>query len=264
MITSMRQGNNKLQSWNMTKRMLGCLVICAAMNGLCVPAAQADEDLSDLAGRIEYAYYAADGRSLQQSLDALEHLTDDDTHRDLVNSYLNYGRWKLSQLVAKSDPDRAQQAADACADSKATTKQVTSQATHHALVAACLEMLGELRPLRKVLYRSRRDAELTEARQIGAVIAQVQFISAWITSRKNDTAEADAALKQALTQFDQAETAAGSSDAGWGHAEAAYLLGKSENARGNVLAARNALEQALVLAPDYREAQQLLRSLTLK
>lgn len=234
------------------------------MNVACVVAAHADEDLNDLAGRIEYAYYAADGRSLQQSLDALAHLSEEATNRDLANSYLNYGRWKLAQLLAGADSERAQQAAEDCADSKTKTKQPAALAVHHALVAACLEMLGELRPLRRVLYRSHRDAELTEAKQTRFVIAQVQFIAAWIAIRKNDTANADAALKQALTQFDQAETAAGSSESGWGHAEACYLLGKSESARGNLLAARNALEQALVLAPDYRDAQQLLRSLTLK
>lgn len=256
----MWQGNNKLRSWNKAKLLLGCWLV----NGLGSGAAHADAELSDLAGRIEYAYYAGDTRSLQQSVAALEHLAGDDTQRDLLSSYLNYGRWKLAELSIKSDPNRAQQAADACVDTKITSKKAASNATQHALVAACLETLVELRPLRKVLYRGRRDAELNEARQSGANIAQVQFIAAWIAGRKNETVDADTSLKQALTQFDQAETAAGSSDAGWGHAEAAYLFGKSLAARGDVLAARNALEQALVLAPDYREAQQLLRSLTLK
>jgi Tfp pilus assembly protein PilF len=50
----------------------------------------------------------------------------------------------------------------------------------------------------------------------------------------------------------------------WGYAETCYLLGKVELERGNVLAARNALEQALLQAPDYRDAQQLLQSLNLK
>jgi tetratricopeptide (TPR) repeat protein len=260
MIVTMRQGNKRLRRLYTAKRLLGCM----AVNFLCIAAVHAEEDLRDLAGRIEYSYYAADGRGLQQSLDALAQLADDTSERDLLNSYLNYGRWKLSQLLAKSDPDRAQDAAEACADSKTNSKQAAARATSHALVAACLDMLGELRPLRKVLYRGRRDDALTEARQSGATIAQVQFIAAWISGRKNETLQADAELKRALTQYDQAETAAGSSDAGWGHAEAAYLLGKSHAARGDTLAARNALEQALILAPDYREAQLLLRSLTLK
>ena len=35
-------------------------------------------------------------------------------------------------------------------------------------------------------------------------------------------------------------------------------------ARGNALAARNMLERALVLAPDYRDARQALQSLNVK
>jgi len=250
-----------LQRWNTIGPKL---LLVLLVTGLYAGLVHADEDLGDLAGRIEYAYYAADARSLQQSVAALEHLQSDAGHQDLFDSYLNYGRWKLAQLMAKSDADKAQQAADACADSRSSSKQAAAQATHHALVAACMEMLIELRPLRKVLYRGRRDAELNEAKQTGANIAQVQFIAAWIGARTNDAATTEASLRQALSQFDQAETAADSSNAGWGHAEAAYMLGKSAIARGDSLTARNALEQALVLAPDYREAQQLLRTLTLK
>ena len=240
--------------------MLGYL----AVSGMSIGVADADEHLRDLAGRIEYSYYAADARGLQQSLDALAKLSGDATHPDLGASYLNYGRWKLAQLLAKDDASRAAELAEACADTKPASKNSASLATQHALVAACLEMLGELRPLRRILYRSHRDTELAAAQQTGSKIAQVQFIAAWIASRLNASASPGDALKQALVQFDVAETAAGSSDAGWGHAEACYLQGKAESAHGNLLAARNALEQALVLAPDYRDAQQLLRSLSLK
>ena len=45
----------------------------------------------------------------------------------------------------------------------------------------------------------------------------------------------------------------------WGHAEALALLGKSYLQRGEPVAARDALERALVMAPDYREAQELLQ-----
>lgn len=261
MIAAMWRGIYSLRYWNAFKwAMLGCL----AVNGLCIAVAHADEDLRDLAGRVEYSYYAADVRGLQQSLDALAKLSGDVPTADLAESYLNYGRWKLSQLLAKNDSGRAAELAETCADTKPASKNAANLATQHALVAACLEMLGELRPLRRILYRNHRDAELAAAQQTGSAVAQVQFIAAWIASRLNEPTSPNAALKQALAQFDVAETAAGSSNSGWGHAEACYLQGKAESARGDLLAARNALEQALVLAPDYRDAQQLLRSLTLK
>ncbi len=46
----------------------------------------------------------------------------------------------------------------------------------------------------------------------------------------------------------------------WGHAEALTLLGESYLKRGEMVAARDVLERALVLAPDYRQAQKLLQT----
>jgi tetratricopeptide (TPR) repeat protein len=46
----------------------------------------------------------------------------------------------------------------------------------------------------------------------------------------------------------------------WGQAEALVLLGQSYLQRGDSLAARDVIERALVLAPDYRKAQELLQA----
>ena len=46
----------------------------------------------------------------------------------------------------------------------------------------------------------------------------------------------------------------------WGHVEALTMLGETYLQRGDTVAARDALERALVLAPDYRQAQQLLQA----
>jgi tetratricopeptide (TPR) repeat protein len=50
----------------------------------------------------------------------------------------------------------------------------------------------------------------------------------------------------------------------WGHAEALTLLGDSYLKRGEMVAARDVLERALVLAPDYRQAQQLLKTAAIR
>jgi len=46
----------------------------------------------------------------------------------------------------------------------------------------------------------------------------------------------------------------------WGQVEALTMLGETYLQRGDPVAARDALERALVMAPDYRQAQQLLQS----
>lgn len=222
--------------------------------------ARADEVLDDLTGRIEYAFYAGDSRILLQSwqqLDALQVAAVDAAVRD---NYLNYGRWKAAQLLAASDPEQAERYALACVDFKPTLKTGALLATQHALVAACYGMLETLRPVRRVLYRGDREAALQRALQTHAATPQVLFIAAWLSSRLETADKAYPLLTKASNSFGAADNA-GRGNAGWGYAETCYLLGKLELARGNVLAARNSLEQALVQAPDYRDAQQLLQSL---
>ncbi len=245
-----------MKSWIRSAMLLATsLGACAGMT-----SARADEMLDDLAGRIEYAFYAADSRGLQQGWQQLDKLQVEPADRALRDSYLNYGRWKAAQLLAKDDPAQAQQYAEACTEAKAMSKEGAMLATHHALLAACYGMLETLRPVRRVLYRGDREAELNRALQAGATLPQVQLIAAWLGLQQEAADKALVLLTQALNGVGSV----GSSSIGWGYAETCYLLGKLELQRGNALAARNALEQALVHAPDYRDARQLLQSLTLK
>jgi len=48
---------------------------------------------------------------------------------------------------------------------------------------------------------------------------------------------------------------------GWGHAEAYLEVGRQLEARGDVLGARNWIEKALIVAPDYKAAQRQLATL---
>ncbi len=236
-----------------------------------VAGAQADEVLTDLAGRVEYSFYAGDIRSLQQSVELLEKLDGVGAELDQRDSYLNYGRWKLAQLQAVSNPAQAQQRAQQCAEFKPNPRSVLL-ATQHAITAACYGMLEKLRPLRRVLYHGERAAALEQAQQLGAQQAQVQFVVASLALAQDDIAQAQSALKQALQLYNQnASSPAGASSpsgastsALWGQAEVLFLSGKLALAQGNALAARDVLEQALVLAPDYQDAARLLRTLSLK
>jgi hypothetical protein len=244
------------------------LAACLGTWGTGISTARADEVLDDLVGRIEYAFYAADSRSLQQSWQQLDKLQVEPAERALRDSYLNYGRWKSAQLLAADSPGQAQQYAQACAESRTAAKDAPMRATHQALVAACYGMLETLRPLRRMLYRHDREAALDRALQAAGDNPQVLYIAAWLDLQQESADKAYALLTRAVSGFGALETpapmTARTTTADWGYAETCYLLGKLEMVRGNALAARNALEQALVQAPDYRDARQLLQSLTLK
>lgn len=265
MIGAVWTGVFTLQSGHFVKHTCGvALLWCLAMVGLGIANAYADEALNDLGGRMEYAFYAADSRSLRQSLQAMEKLDVAASDAAQYNDYLNYGRWKLAQLLAKDDKNLAEQAAQACADSKPVAKSPSGLAVHHALVAACFGMLEKLRPLRSKLYRSDRESALKQAVELDGKITQVQLVAAWLAVSNDSAAQAYDSIKHVAEQYSAIPTTGPSTAVSWGYAEAFFLLGQAEQARANRLAARDALEQALILASDYRDAKQALRSLSLK
>ena len=64
-------------------------------------------------------------------------------------------------------------------------------------------------------------------------------------------------MTQAAQLFEQ--SSATRADApGWGHAEAYLALGTQLAARGDMLGARNWIEKALIVAPEYKGAYGIL------
>jgi len=220
-------------------------------------AQAAQEELTDLSSRVEYAFYSGDPPALRQALTSLEKLSVSSAQRDLQLNDLNYGRWKLAQLLAATNADEAGRSADSCVAAM-PSKPSAEQA---ALTAACLTLLEELRSLRSLWYRNEREQRIKQATALDAKNLQVQFVAAWIKAeREPDAAETYVAVKNVVAAFSDASGRL--HEAEWGYAEAWYLLGKMEFARHDVLAARNALERATLITPDYREAQALLKKLT--
>jgi len=129
-----------------------------------------------------------------------------------------------------------------------------------ALQSACIQALEQLSPLRRLSYHGQREEKLARAMQLAPHNPQVQFIACW---EKIKTIGADAEhyqqLKNVIAAYTTAATSAHQND--WGYAEALYLLGQAEVQRHNDLAARDALEQALVAVPDYHDARLLLNKL---
>jgi tetratricopeptide (TPR) repeat protein len=224
----------------------------------------ADEQLDDLAGRIEYAFYSGDSASLQQDLQSMEKLEVAPGDHEQYSNYLNYGRWKLAQLLAHDNSAQAQKQAERCADADLAGKPGILLAMQQAVRAACLGTLEQLRPLRSALYHGSRTTALEQAQLASAKSPEVQFVTAWLALRKDHPDSAYALLTNAVEHYAAAETEAHPGVPRWGYAEACYWLGRAEMARGNALAARNMLERALVLAPDYRDAHQALQSLNVK
>ena len=242
--------------------LLICGLGCVYSNAM---AQASREELSDFVGRIEYSFYAGDSSSLKQAIDSLEKADIDEAQRPAQSNALNFGRWKMAQLLAeRKKQGDAGDYADKCTESidiKNFSKK--AKAEHEALVAGCYAVLAEVRFVRTLLYRGSIDSHLEKAAKFDPQNLQVRFVSAWAKAyREPGEAETYSALKQSVAEF--ADSAGRLQDTGWGYAEALYMLGKAELARRDMLAARNALERALVIAPDYMAAQVLLKQLTVR
>lgn len=230
----------------------------------CLPAWSLDERFRDLSGRVEYAFYAEDSRALQRDLQAMAALEINHDFALLQQNQLDYGRWKLVQLQSQISSVQAQQLAEDCVDSKLPANSTgTTAALHFALHAACLSELAQLRPVRSVLYRRERDSAFSQALKLDARSIQVRLVGAWLKYSNKEPVDS-AELKTLVAAYDKAASGELNDNLLWGQAEACFLLGQAEIAKGNVLAARNALERAILLAPEYPAAQALLRSLTVK
>lgn len=228
--------------------------------------AQADSmaELDDAAARLQYAFYTADARHLEEVVKLMDRLETPADLKAMKDYYAAYGQWKLAQLYM--DEDRrgasgaraaATKAAQSCSrHSEEAFKREPGLEEAYAINAVC----GALGSRLAVFSGCGRSKSLRTAQQLAPDNPRVLLIEA-ICLGGNDAAastESFDKLRQALLAFESdPPSRPGRPD--WGQAEALVLLGESYLQRGDALAARDALERALVLAPDYRKAQALLQ-----
>lgn len=240
---------------------------------LALRLAQADStaELDDAAARLQYAFYTADARDLEEVLALVDRLQVPPALTAMQNYYAAYGQWKLAQLylqeflrssAATGARTAASKAAQACLKrSEAAFKLEPRLDEAYAINAVCEAFGPRLRLTdRSAFSGCARSKPMRTALQLGADNPRVMLIEAICLG--GDDAAASAAmfdkLREALLAFESAAPSRpGQPD--WGQAEALVLLGESYLKRGDSLAARDAIERALVLAPDYRKAQELLQ-----
>lgn len=233
--------------------------------------ADATAELDDAAARLQYAFYTADTRHLEEVLSLLDRLEIASNLAAMKEYYAAYGQWKLAQLYS-DDSIRsggtggaraaASKAAQTCIKrSEEAFKLEPRMDEAYAINAVCSAYGPVLRLADRPAFSGcARSKPMRTAQQLGSGNPRVMLIEA-ICLGGNDAAASTAMfdkLREALLAFESAAPSRpGKPD--WGQAEALVLLGQSYLKRGDSLAARDAIERALVLAPDYRKAQELLQ-----
>src|SRR5690606_31493592 len=153
-------------------------------------------------------------------------------------------------------PGSAAKAVKTCiAHARAARERDPRLAEAHAIEAACDGMPAGL--LDSISFGSgscARSKALRSALSLDPQSPRVMLVEALCSPRDaNDVAR----WRRVVDAFERAPPGSpGKPD--WGHAEALAQLGAGYLQQGNAVAARDALERALVLAPDYTDAQNLL------
>lgn len=248
---------------------------------LCGASANADpqSDLDDAHVRSQYAFYTADQRTLEaliRTIDALE------VPASLVamKAYdAAYAYWKLALLQddavsansGKPAPTRparnaGYRSAQSCLLQTRAALTLDARMTEaYVLEAACSMITREIRSEDSRAPACLRDKSLLKAQQLEPRNPRVLLIEA-LCLRETAIAAAPSTinrLQTLVTTFDAAPPSRfGVPD--WGLAEALLLLGENYQQRGETQAARDAIEKALVIAPDYRKAREVLEMTALR
>jgi hypothetical protein len=261
---------------------IGALAMAGASSF--VAAQPAPTDWADVEGRIQYAYYTSDARALNGVLAALkpkaegeEKSKDDDA--SVRGYFLALTNYRLAQVLVDTKKSQAKDAIDECSDaidaSVAALPKVPigldetpvarkQRAEDYALATACTLAGREMSSISLLGGRvgSRyEDAVKLEPRnpRVRLVEALVQFDRAG-----KDAAQKNAAIVKlrAVTQMFEVARAGESSIPEWGAAEAYAWLGRALYDQRDVVGAREALERALLIAPDYAFARKLMGQIT--
>jgi tetratricopeptide (TPR) repeat protein len=234
--------------------------------GLAITAAgaQSEDNWRDIESRIQYGYYTEDAAALRH----LPELIDAGDPRDKLRGY--YGgllAWRLASLVARNPGSVPGSSAPALAQRCVRALDETLE-----LQAEFADALVLRFACRAIPYgtgggyastsgqRGRRDLE--RAQQLAAHNPRVLLIDAMgeyeLASGKSGNRErALAKLRLAVAAF-EAERGGAEQQPGWGAAEAWQLLGRELLDRGDPVGARDALEHALLIAPEFVPARRLM------
>ena len=249
----------------MTLRISTVLVAMVAFAAANPAAADSLSELDDAVARIQYGFYTADIRAIEAAIALIERLELPATRRGFKEYHLAYGQWKLAELQsataeagqrnARSNAVKAAKLCEAAADF--AIRSNAHAAESHAIGAICGELASRTA---NVLARGcANDKGLRAAREIDPHNVRVRLIEAQCQRAHAKTAAAlTSKLEQLVRDFDSSPSRSpGAPD--WGHPEALLLLGQLQLEQGNSMAARDTLERALVLAPDYEGARQALQ-----
>ncbi len=247
--------------------------------------AQSQTSWSDVEGRIQYAYYTEDARALNSMFNSLRpkpvegEAANAAPDAGLRSYFLALTHYRLAQVLAVSKKSQARSAIDDCGE------EVDNAVEALPKVPIGLDESDEARHLRAEAYLlstactlagremsstsfgggrvGSRNEEAIRLEPKNPRVRLVEALAAFERAGK-DAAEKTAAVQKlrAVTVMFEAARAGASTTPEWGAAEAYAFLGRALFDQRDLVGAREALERALLIAPDYAYARRLAAQIT--
>jgi hypothetical protein len=244
-----------------------CAGIVAALCTATAPVRAEAVSWRDIESRIQYGYYTEDASALRHLSSAVSAANTQDKLRGYYAGLLD---WRLALLAEQGAPaasDSAAHFAQQCVSELDAALAVQADfAEALALRSACLAtpLTGSGGHAPFAAHRAHRDLE--RALQLAARNPRVLLLDAMLdyelsAERGGNKERALGKLRQTVAAF-EAERRENEPLPGWGAAEAWLLLARDLYDHADPVGARDALERALLIAPEYAQARQLLSKIT--
>jgi hypothetical protein len=223
-----------------------------------------DTQWRDTESRVQYGYYTEDARALANVEEAL---SGSDSHEKLRGYYAALADWRLALLAAQNPAaatgTSAAQLLQRCVHELDVVLEAQAEfAEGLALRAACAVTQAAGANLHVPFTGPKPHKDIERALVLAPKNPRVLFVDAMsdyvlAASAGGNKERALGKLRAAVAAF-EVERAGPEPLPGWGGAEAYLYLGRDLLEHGDAVAARDALEHALLLAPDYLQARRLM------
>ena len=264
---------------------LACLRLLAVLGAIALGPGQVragDPHWLDLESRIQYGYYTEDARALRN---VAESLGAPDSHDRLKSYYVGLMAYRVTLLAEaqansservpshnrkrdsrKHDPStvEARQEGERCVSALDEALRAQSDfADALALQSACLDLLAQVSSSWRTPFAApKSEAQLHKALQLAPKNPRVLLLEALAAYDHEEAATRSCEKFKSTAAVFDTERADVDQVPGWGAAEAYMWLGRCYLEKGDVVPARDALERALLIAPEFVRARRLLSSIT--
>jgi len=248
-------------------RLFACLILTTVA---CLRSAHAEvtaEDAADYENRIEFGFLSQDAKALRTLVKSLTALAGGNDGGPLAHYLAAHADFRLAQVLNDTHKDGVSESAKECVDQLAgLTHRDSRDAEALVQKAACHALVAATSMLKSVTHGPAASDAIAAALTLAPKNPRAHLVDALVDNWRpaklgGDPVRAFSKFKVAADSF-EAVPAGSSAFPVWGNADVYYWLGKSYAGRGDVAAARNALEQALIVAPDFAMARRELARLT--